>query len=268
MGKRVGNVGAELVEAAELPVPGFDAGALDAAGMKAAAKAPVEQLLALANDGRDGVRRNAWRAIGSQGKLDQYTTMRAAVALRDEDDEVKTLAAQALRGADASESVRVIDGLVRARLDPAHAVREAVIATLDALGERFVERMPDILDARDDRIAGAIVDTCEELGAKRVGAAIRAALTHIGPVHRHTALLALHRLGDAELDKAWKHLVEGLRDPYDPARAAFVTAIGLLPAKAAGDAALVARLTEMYEDDGNWMVRDAAHRALKKIAAA
>lgn len=268
MAKRIGNVGVELAEAREAPVAGFDAGEIDGKSVTAAAKAPLEALLAHAADGRDYVRRNAWRAIIAKGALDEYATLRAAVALRDEDDEVKALAAKALEKADASAAERVIDGLVRARLDPAHAVREAAQATLAAQADLFLSRLPELFDARDDRIQAAIVDTCAEIGAKKLSGAVTAALTHIGPIHRQTALAALLRFGSKEIERVWTTLVEGLRDPYDQARAGFVLALAEVPAKAAKDAAIVARLTEMYEDDGSWIVRDAADKALRRIGGA
>lgn len=262
---RLLRVGApQLADAKPMPVSGFDATTLDAKATAAAAKAPPDQLRALAADGRAQVRRNAWRAIAAAGVMDHATTLLATVALKDEDADARALAAAALERPAPELADRVVEALIRGRMDAFPGVRAAVVRALEVNAALVVEAIAPLLDARDDRLQRAVVETLVELGTKRAVPVVRRALTHIAAVSRTTALMSLPLLGAEAATACFGEIVEALRDPWDAARAAAVEALVAAPRKV--DDALVLRLREMYRDDGAWMVRQAADRALQRLA--
>ncbi len=257
--------GPQVREEIPLPAPDFASGALDPKAAERASKAGMATLRALANDGRVGVQRNAWRAIAAAGRLDYESTLLATVALKDSDADVRALAAAALEQPAPTAMAQATAALVLARRDGHHAVKVAVQRAIDQNAEGMVAHLEPLLDARIDTVADAVVDTLAQLGFAKCGALLRAGLSLPGPIQRELAARALARLGAEAVQKCWKELLPLLSDPYDPTRAAALQALSLQGAKVRADAALLERIRGMYNDDGSWIVRAAADRALRRI---
>lgn len=258
----------QLLEPAPFPVDQFDGGALSEKQVAQATKASVELLTRFACDGRERVRRNAWRVFAAKGALDRPTTALAIVALKDEDQDVRALAAAALEKPAPDDADILVPALIRARLDKAHAVRVAVLKAIEANADHIARHLEAQLDAREDRLADAVVDTIAEVGAKRILASLRPALRHPGAIHRTLALRGLARLGDSAAATCWDDVLAALSDPYDPMRAAALAAIASQPRKVQADGKLQLRLQAMYQDDASWIVRSAAERTLRVTSRA
>lgn len=259
--------GPQLRDEVPLPAADFEGGVLDAKAAERASKAGPSTLRGLANDGRLGVRRNAWRAIAAAGRLDHESTLLATVALKDADADVRALAAVALEQPAASAMAETTSALVLARRDGNHGVKVAVQRAIDRNADAMVAHLEPLLDARVDTIADAVVDTLAQIGFAKGSALLRAGLALPGPIQRTVSARALARLGAEAVQKCWKELVALLGDAYDPARAAALLAISVQGAKARADAALMERIRGMCSDDGSRLVRAAADRALRQIGA-
>ncbi len=254
------------LEPRSVPVVGFARTALSDGDVKSAAKAvDVDQLIAFARDGRAAARANAWRLFGVLGELDTYTTALALVALKDDESKVRVLAAKALIYVPDEQLRETVHALAVAHVRGDKHVRAAVDEVLETMMPRTLKALVSLLDERDQDVARQLSVQLSRHGPK-AGKLLLEAMKHPAPVVRSSALAALTRVGGKTLEKAYKDVVDMLQDPYDPARAEAVLAIGGMPPdKVKKDLALMNKLEELLEYDASLAVRLAADATLSEI---
>lgn len=248
------------------PTAGFVSEALAEKDAQAAVKSvDVDQLIAFARDGRAAARANAWRMFDLLGELDEYTAALAMVALKDDETRVRVLAAKALVHAPEAQTRDVTHALVIAHVRGDRHVRAAIDASLAAMGSRTLAPMVSLLDERDQDVARELSVQLARHGDK-AGKPLLGAMQEVGPVVRCNAVSALARIGGKTLEKGYADVVAMLQDPFDPARAEAVVALGAMPRlKVAKDLVVMNRLQEMLEYDASLAVRLAADATLAAI---
>jgi len=125
--------------------------------LKAAAKAPVDELMRALLERRLHVRTNAVKMLGAKGEAAPATARGLAVILRDEDASVRAETAASLGKMGASALVAA-PALVAALADPDPAVATAAEAALAALGPAATGALVEGLDTTSDA-AGTRVAT-------------------------------------------------------------------------------------------------------------
>lgn len=248
------------------PAAGFTQQPLSDADLKKAAEATaLEDLHTWARDGRTAARLNAWRCLGMRGTLDDYSTSLGLVALKDQDNRVRCMAAAALTSAPDARIGDVVLGLVQACVRGNREVQAAAQQALDAMEKKTLEPMMRMLDERDQETAQWLVQAVTRHGDKAVKLLLTA-MDDVRAVVRWNAVAALWRIGGKGLEKSWDQVVAMLDDPFDYARAEAVLALGAMPrGKVAKDHALMKRLKEMLEYDASLAVRLAADETLENI---
>ncbi|MSP92696.1 MAG: hypothetical protein EXR79_12980 [Myxococcales bacterium] len=248
-----------IAEVRPLPLDDFADKVVDEAEMKKASKKlSASALLALAQDGRPLVRGNAWRGLQALGPLDSEAAMRAAVACKDVETDVRREAALSLRGCPDEALATVVPVLVHLARDPDKAASQAARQIVFSFGKKAVPHVVALFAARDGAANAAAVRIAVAMSddsAPGVLAAIESPL----PLVRENALRALADIGGKVLDGAMDRVVARLSDSHDGARFAAVAALRGMSAdvwRKRGDLRDVAR--RLAREDSSRVVRDAA----------
>lgn len=250
------------------PIATFGSQSLTDAELKTFAKYPLASLLEFAKDGRKIARLDAWRCIDAHvTKLDDYTTALALVAQKDGEAKVRARACAVLRKCPDHRLSDVLHGLTTCAMDPDKDVVDAAWDGFDAVADRSLEPLILHLGERDQDRAETIVHAIARHGAK-AGKLLEATLTHIGPIERWNALLALIEIGSKTLSAAHPKIVGMLREPFDATRATVVRALGKLPKLSKANPDIVEALEHMLEFDASLVVRTEADKALRAIHGA
>lgn len=259
--------GTSLLEPRKPPTPGFgDTPIAEVDAKKLASKTDEETLLHFSRDGRDAARRNAWLVLSIKGKPSPSVTALAAVATKDRDTKVRANAAVVLGGAHKEHLTKAVLALVSLLDDSQDAVIAAAEAAIDGLGKSALNTLLDTMDQRDGDLARLHTLALIRFG-QAAGTALKTKASDSSPVTRTLAREALSAIGGKALIAASQVMIEGLHDPWDPARAASAFGVGtLVPEHVKDPEAVIDRLKQLFVEDGYLQVRNAAERALLDIA--
>ena len=194
-----------LLAAFDDPHPGARQAAVLATG-RVAPDEGADAVARLLNDPRPEMR---FSAVWTLSSIGEEHVNRITLSLRDDDEEVRLLAAQCLGDLEATESADAVAQLLD---DPSDAVRFGAAAALASLGDaRGAPTLRDSL-ARPDRAFPAAIGLGDLRDRNSADALLRLARHRWrSPILRAAAARALVRLGDPEGARIIRKLVRSWR---------------------------------------------------------